>query len=205
MRLLSTFSLIGFTLLFITACNKTVDLDTHVDSIHDSESLDSVHLHKVSAFEAHRHPKPGAALHLSTEFSGPLVIGRMANLMIQFWPEYSQGDMSVEIVGGDGLMVQGETNFTREFFEDEQISHELLIGAEEAGEYRLSVAVNIITSSGLETARVFSETISIESIANESDLTDSKNDLTTLNSSQNEEIDAGPVYLPAAEEVYIVP
>lgn len=193
-------SLLSVLLIFISACGEIVDLGLEATSVQDQD------FSKETIYAAsHQTVKPGAAVIFTSEFSGPLSVGEIAPIMIQLAPEYVQGNMSVEIVGAKGLMVQGETSFTRSFTEGEQVLHELLVSAEASGEYRLGIVASVVTASGLEEVRAFSEIISVGAETNTESLESVKENLVELNAIQSQQIDSEPSYLEAIEEVYIAP
>lgn len=103
--------------------------------------------------------KTGAALVFASEFAGSLSVGEIAPLVINLRPEYESGQLQISIQGQDGLTVLGQTEFSERFSGDYQFTHELMVGADQAGEYYLGIVANLITDSGETAARAFSETI----------------------------------------------
>ena len=211
MRVLKIFSCFVIILCSITACQKATDVElksTEVGSLASqtelAQSFDKIYQQEVHSGHIQT-VKPGAAITFTSDFSGPLAIGEIAPIQIQLSPEYSQGSMSVEIIGTEGLLVQGETSFTKSFLKGDQVVHELLISAEAPGEYRLGIVASVVTDSGFEESRAFSETISVGAEANTVSLEEAKAGLVGQSSIQSQQVDSEPNYLEAIEEVYIVP
>jgi hypothetical protein len=155
MRLL----IIGISVCFLVACEDSSQSQQSVEA-----TVEDMPVEKVSAPATTI--KPGAAVVFTSEFAGNLEVGEMAPLVVQLSPEYPSGTIEVEIRGEQGLMVVGQTRFSEAFSGDYQFSKEVQVGAVQAGEYYLSIVVNVDADNGLKEARAFTETILVvDSIA----------------------------------------
>ncbi len=142
--------------------------------------------------------KPGAAVLFTANFAGPLQVGEKATLIFQLTPQYESGRIDVEIKAQDGLSLEGRTRFSESFSGPYQFSSQLEVGADVAGEYTLSVVVNVQTDSGLNEARAFTETLLVVEAANPSQL---KAESSLNGSDENSDLEEAESYLPAVEQI----
>ena len=211
MRILKVFSFFIITLFSITACQKATELEINsaevqsvVNQPEQTRSAEALN-QRVMHPEHFQTVKPSAAVSFTSDFSGSLAVGEATPITIQLSSEYAQGSMSVEIIGTGGLIVQGQTSFTQPFVQGEQVFHEFLISAEAPGEYRLGIIANVVTASGLNESKAFSEVIYVGAEINSATLEEVKAGLVEQSSIQSQQIDSEPSYLQAIEEVYIAP
>lgn len=142
--------------------------------------------------------KPGAAVLFSTNFAGPLEVGERAALVIELTPRYDSGQIEVEIQPEAGLSLIGQTRYSERFSGAYQFSRQLEVGADAAGEYSLSVVVNVVTDTGLNEARAFTETILVE---NGLSLPEVKMNSLIERAGESSEEDKSESYLPAVEQI----
>lgn len=142
-------------------------------------------------------PKPGAAVLFTSDFAADLQVGELASLVIYLEPQYPAGTMEVEISGDQGLTVSGETQSSRGFISGEQLSYEIVVGADMAGQYNLGIVVAVTTDSGLREARAFAERISVVEAGTENSIKPFD-----LESASEAAIDAGETMLEATESIY---
>lgn len=142
-------------------------------------------------------PKPGAAVLFTSDFAADLQVGERAPMVIYLEPQYPAGLIEVEISGGQGLNVSGDMQSSKNFTSGQQLSYELMVGADQAGLYNLGVVVTVITDSGLREARAFAERISVVEVGTE-------NSIKTLDleSASEAVLEAGETMLEATENIY---
>lgn len=178
--------IVSFVILGLAACSGSDD---------STEVIDTVPVVTAAPGEkgasSRFSVKTGAAVVFASEFAGSLLVGEMAPLVIYLRPEYTSGQLQVDIKGQNGLTVVGETRFSESFSDDYQFTQQLIVGAEQAGEYYLGVVATVITDSGERHARAFSETVRVVNPAAE------------LSGKVIEEVEGAEAYLPAAEEIIV--
>lgn len=142
-------------------------------------------------------PKPGAAVLFASDFAGDLWIGEQGALVIYLEPQYSSGQIEVEIYPEQGLEVSGDTLSTQAFAAGQQLSYQLSVMADQPGQYMLGIQVAVTTDSGLRETRAFAETISVldpsEGVVDKNQILESFSELEAA----NEEI-----MLEAQERIY---
>lgn len=186
----------AFIFCALVACsssNESVDL---VELVPESTEDKSQTLSETT--------KTGAALVFASDFAGSLSVGEIAPLVINLRPEYESGQLQISIQAQDGLTLVGQTEFSERFSGDYQFSHELMVGADQAGEYYLGIVANVITDSGDAAARAFSETIlvvnPIAALADEA--TEAlKEEVQSAVQEAVGEVESLESYVPAIEEI----
>ena len=179
--------ILSLAVFVLSACGGSADSVETVEAIDAVPTQSSMSADKNISSQST--VKTGAAVVFTSEFAGSLSVGEMAPLVIYLKPEYSSGEFQIEIKGQEGLMVVGETEFSESFSGDYQFTHQLLVGAERAGEYYLGVVATVTTASGTQEARAFSETILVVDPA------------AALTEKVNQAAEGVESYLPAFEEI----
>jgi len=186
-----------FTIYALVACSGSEEPEDSVEAVREGIEGGKV----LAASET---TKTGAAVMFASDFAGSLSVGEMASMVIHLRPEYESGQIQVNVQGQDGLTVVGETQFSERFSGDYQFTHELMVGADRAGEYYLGVVANVITDSGEETARAFSETVLVvEPLAALAEkATESvKNTVESVTDEAFQESEVLESFVPAVEEI----